>query len=102
MRPFVGIGVVPTMPPRDSRRLRDTLEFHKFLDEVERNVPADLDVHVVMDNYGTHKTPIQPQLIPEATALASALRAGRPCASSQPSQIPGSASQLSANSHLHS
>lgn len=31
-------------------------EFRKFLDEVERNVPADLDVHIVMDNYGTHKT----------------------------------------------
>jgi transposase len=33
-----------------------TQEFRKFLDEVERNVPADLDVHVIMDNYGTHKT----------------------------------------------
>ena len=33
-----------------------TQEFCKFLDQVERNVPADLDVHVVMDNYGTHKT----------------------------------------------
>jgi transposase len=31
-------------------------EFRKFLDEVERNVPADLDIQVVMDNYGTHKT----------------------------------------------
>jgi transposase len=31
-------------------------EFRKFLDEVERNVPADLDIHIVMDNYGTHKT----------------------------------------------
>ena len=31
-------------------------EFRKFLDEVERNVPADLDIHVIMDNYGTHKT----------------------------------------------
>ena len=31
-------------------------EFRKFLDEVERNVPAELDIHVVMDNYGTHKT----------------------------------------------
>jgi len=31
-------------------------EFRKFLDAVERNVPADLDVHVIMDNYGTHKT----------------------------------------------
>ncbi len=33
-----------------------TQEFRKFLDEVERNVPTDLDVHVIMDNYGTHKT----------------------------------------------
>lgn len=33
-----------------------TQEFRKFLDAVERNVPAELDVHVVMDNYGTHKT----------------------------------------------
>jgi transposase len=31
-------------------------EFRKFLDQVEANVPADLDIHVVMDNYGTHKT----------------------------------------------
>jgi transposase len=31
-------------------------EFRRFLDEVERNVPADLAIHVVMDNYGTHKT----------------------------------------------
>ena len=31
-------------------------EFRKFLDEVERNVPTDLDVHVVMDNSGTDKT----------------------------------------------
>jgi transposase len=31
-------------------------EFLKFLREIERNVPADLDVHLVMDNYATHKT----------------------------------------------
>ena len=31
-------------------------EFRKFLDLVEANVPADLDIHIVMDNYGTHKT----------------------------------------------
>src|SRR6266513_1391911 len=31
-------------------------DFRKFLDEVERNVPVDLDIHVIMDNYGTHKT----------------------------------------------
>jgi transposase len=31
-------------------------EFRKFLDEVERSMPADLDVHVVMDNASSHKT----------------------------------------------
>jgi transposase len=31
-------------------------EFRKFLDEIERNVPTDLDMHVVMDNASSHKT----------------------------------------------
>lgn len=31
-------------------------EFRKFLDTIEKNVPEDLDVHLVMDNYATHKT----------------------------------------------
>src|SRR4051795_11471489 len=33
-------------------------EFRRFLDAIESNVPAGLDVHIVMDNYGTHKTDI--------------------------------------------
>jgi transposase len=31
-------------------------EFRRFLNEIEANVPRDLDVHLVMDNYATHKT----------------------------------------------
>ncbi len=31
-------------------------EFRTFLDTIEANVPAELDVHIVLDNYGTHKT----------------------------------------------
>ena len=31
-------------------------EFKAFLDEVEKNVPSDLDIHIVMDNASTHKT----------------------------------------------
>ena len=31
-------------------------EFLKFLATIERNVPATLQVHLIMDNYGTHKT----------------------------------------------
>jgi transposase len=33
-------------------------EFRKFLDAIEAAVPAGLDVHLVMDNYATHKTPL--------------------------------------------
>jgi transposase len=32
-------------------------EFGKFLRTIDRNVPATLDVHLICDNYGTHKTP---------------------------------------------
>ena len=32
-------------------------EFLQFLRTAEASVPDDLEVHVVMDNYGTHKTP---------------------------------------------
>jgi transposase len=38
------------------RRHRSS-EFLQFLRTIEANVPSDLDVHLVMDNYGTHKTP---------------------------------------------
>lgn len=31
-------------------------EFRRFLDTIEKNVPADLDIHVVMDNASSHKT----------------------------------------------
>ncbi len=31
-------------------------EFVKFLNQIEKEVPPDLDVHLVMDNYGTHKS----------------------------------------------
>jgi len=37
-------------------RRHRSVEFRKFLDLVEDNVPDGLDVHVVLDNYGTHKT----------------------------------------------
>lgn len=33
-----------------------SVEFHAFIDQVEANVPADLDVHWVLDNAATHKT----------------------------------------------
>ena len=32
-------------------------EFRRFLNLIDRNVPPDLDVHVIVDNSSTHKTP---------------------------------------------
>jgi transposase len=32
-------------------------EFLTFLRTIEANVPTTLDVHLILDNYGTHKTP---------------------------------------------
>lgn len=38
------------------RRHRST-EFRRFLGRVDAAVPPDLDVHLILDNYSTHKTP---------------------------------------------
>ena len=32
-------------------------EFKKFLERIDAEVPDELDVHLVLDNYATHKTP---------------------------------------------
>jgi transposase len=32
-------------------------EFITFLQEIDARTPSDLDLHVILDNYGTHKTP---------------------------------------------
>ncbi|MDR0535007.1 MAG: IS630 family transposase [Puniceicoccales bacterium] len=32
-------------------------EFVRFLDQIDRGVPAGPDLHLVLDNHGTHKTP---------------------------------------------
>jgi transposase len=44
--------VIAEMAPRHRAE-----EFRRFLDRVDQAVPADLDVHVVLDNSSTHKTP---------------------------------------------
>jgi len=38
-------------------RRHRALEFRKFLDLVDAAVPADLQVHLILDNYATHKSP---------------------------------------------
>jgi len=35
-----------------------SVEFRKFLDRIDEAVPPELDVHLILDNYQTHKTPL--------------------------------------------
>jgi len=37
-------------------RRHRSIEFRKFLDRIESQVPEELDIHLILDNYGTHKT----------------------------------------------
>jgi transposase len=39
-------------------RRHRSVEFRRFPDVIEAQVPVDLDVHLILDNYGTHKTAI--------------------------------------------
>src|SRR5262245_65993055 len=51
-----------TVIGRCHRRHR-AVEFRKFLDAIDEVVPSDFDIHLILDNYATHKTPrIRPWL----------------------------------------
>lgn len=40
----------------ECHRRHRSVEFRKFLDTIDKAVPEDLDVHLILDNYQTHKT----------------------------------------------
>ena len=42
----------------ETHRQHRSIEFKGFLDRLDGEVPDNLDVHLVLDNYGTHKTPL--------------------------------------------
>lgn len=42
----------------ECHRRHRAIEFRQFLDTVDAATPAELDVHLILDNYGTHKTPL--------------------------------------------
>lgn len=55
---FAALDVKTSHVISQFHRRHRSVEFRQFLDAVEAQVPPDLDVHLVLDNYGTHKTPI--------------------------------------------
>ena len=54
---FAALDVATGRVIGELHRRHRAKEFLKFLATIERNVPAGLQVHLIMDNYGTHKTP---------------------------------------------
>lgn len=54
---FAALDVATGKVIGELHRRHRSVEFLKFLKTIDAQVPADLDVHLVMDNYGTHKTP---------------------------------------------
>src|SRR5262249_1333687 len=55
-RCFAALDVQTGTVVGECHRRHRSIEFRKFLDTIEIAVPADLDVHLILDNYGTHKT----------------------------------------------
>jgi len=53
---FAALDVQTGTVVGECHRRHRSIEFRKFLDTIETVVPADLDVHLILDNYGTHKT----------------------------------------------
>ena len=54
-------------------RRHRAVEFKKFLTKLDTQVPADLDVHLICDNYTTHKTPAVSEVAGRAPPLPHAL-----------------------------
>jgi transposase len=55
---FAALDIKTSRVISQFHRRHRSLEFRRFLDAVEAAVPRDLNVHLILDNYGTHKTPI--------------------------------------------
>lgn len=55
---FAALDLVTGNIIGECHRRHRSIEFRHFLDTIEAAVPADLDVHLVLDNYGTHKSPL--------------------------------------------
>jgi transposase len=54
---FAALDVATGKVIGETHRRHRAVEFGKFLRTIDAEVPEELNVHLVLDNYGTHKTP---------------------------------------------
>lgn len=55
---FAALDVASGKVIGETHRRHRATEFRSFLDTIEREVPPELELHLVLDNYRTHKTPL--------------------------------------------
>ena len=53
---FAALNVATGKVIGECHRRHRSVEFRKFLETVDAAVPKSMDVHLILDNYGTHKT----------------------------------------------
>jgi transposase len=54
---FAALNVATGEITSSIHRRHRAAEFKKFLTKLDNDIPADLDVHLICDNYATHKSP---------------------------------------------
>ena len=54
---FAALDVATGEVVGECYRRHRSVEFRRFLKRIDDAVPADLDIHLILDNYATHKTP---------------------------------------------
>jgi transposase len=54
---FAAFNVADGTVIGELHRQHRAAEFKKFLATIDQRVPPELDIHLICDNYGTHKTP---------------------------------------------
>lgn len=54
---FAALDVATGKVIGEVHRRHRAQDFKKFLDTIDENVPSNLDVHLILDNLSTHKTP---------------------------------------------
>jgi transposase len=55
---FAAFNVADGTVISELHRAHRAAEFKKFLSAIDKAVPAELEIHLICDNYGTHKTPV--------------------------------------------
>ena len=72
---FAALNIATGKVIGELHRRHRSQEFLQFLRTIEEAVPKKLDVHLVMDNYGTHKTPYRQTLACSQSSLPCAFHA---------------------------